>query len=150
MYFGSHAINMDTKGRLAIPAKPRDTLLSECSGRIVVTAHTEERCLLIYPEQEWQKLLPKIQSLPNINRRAAKMQRILIGYATPLEIDASNGRILIPPTLREYAGLEKKMMLVGQISKLELWSEDGWMSYIEKQNDDSHEETPSQLHDFSL
>lgn len=131
MYLGSQAISMDAKGRLAIPGKVRDSLLADCNGRIVVTAHTEERCLLIYPEQQWQQLLPKIESLPNINRKAAKMQRILIGYATPLEVDASNGRILLPPTLREYAGLDKKLMLVGQSNKLELWSEEEWFKYLD-------------------
>ncbi len=149
MYLGSNAINMDAKGRLAIPAKVRDALLSECGGRIVVTAHTEERCLLIYPEQQWQQLLPKIESLPNINRKAAKMQRILIGYATPLEIDEGNGRILLPPTLRDYAGLEKKLMLVGQSKKLELWSEEEWFKYLNEDGGDE-EEVPSQVLELSL
>jgi MraZ protein len=136
MYLSSHAISLDAKGRLAIPAKVRDALLSECGGRIVVTAHTEERCLLVYPEQQWQQLLPQIESLPNINRKAAKMQRLLLGYATPMEVDAGHGRVLIPPTLREYAGLEKKLMLVGQGKKLELWSEEEWAKYIAAEDED--------------
>ncbi len=144
MHLGSHAINMDAKGRLAIPAKVRDALLSECGGRIVVTAHTEERCLLIYPEQQWQLLLPQIENLPNINRKAAKMQRVLLGYATNLEIDESHGRILLPPTLREYAGLEKKLMLVGQGKKLELWSEEEWLKYLNG-NDDDGEAVPAEV-----
>lgn len=145
MYLGSNAITMDAKGRLAIPGKVRDALLSECQGRIVVTAHTEERCLLIYPEQQWQQLLPQVEKLPNINRKAAKMQRILIGYATPMEVDESNGRILLPPTLREYAGLEKKLMLVGQSNKLELWSEEEWFRYLEGGDDDNDELPPEVL-----
>lgn len=148
MYLGSNAISMDAKGRLAIPGKVRDALLSECEGRIVITAHTEERCLLIYPEQQWQQLLPKIESLPNINRKAAKMQRILIGYATPIEVDAGNGRILLPPTLREYAGLEKKLMLVGQSNKLELWSEEEWFKYLKAGDDD--DELPPEVLALSL
>lgn len=136
MYLSSHAISLDAKGRLAIPAKVRDALLSECGGRIVVTAHTEERCLLVYPEQQWQQLLPQIESLPNINRKAAKMQRLLLGYATPMEVDEGHGRVLIPPTLREYAGLEKKLMLVGQGKKLELWSEEEWAKYISAEDED--------------
>ncbi|MEE8060003.1 MAG: division/cell wall cluster transcriptional repressor MraZ [Pseudomonadales bacterium] len=145
MYLGSNAISMDVKGRLAIPAKVRDALLSECGGRIVVTAHTEERCLLIYPEQQWQQLLPQIESLPNINRKAAKIQRVLIGYATPLVIDAGNGRILLPSTLRDYAGLEKKLMLVGQSKKLELWSEGEWFKYLAVAGDDEGEVPPEVL-----
>lgn len=129
MYLGSHAINMDAKGRLAIPAKVRDQLVADCGGRLVITAHHQERCLLVYPEPEWDQLLPKIQKLPNITRGARLLQRLLIGYATPMELDG-NGRILLPSTLRDYAGLEKTLMLVGQGHKLELWSETGWFGWL--------------------
>lgn len=149
MYLGSNSISMDAKGRFAIPTKVRDSLLSDCGGRIVVTAHTEERCLLVYPEQQWQLLLPKIENLPNINRKAAKMQRLLLGYATPLEIDGSSARILLPPTLREYAGLEKKLMLIGQSKKLELWSEDEWFKYLGAV-DDGDDELPAEVLSLSL
>lgn len=148
MYLGSNAISMDAKGRLAIPAKVRDALLADCGGRIVVTAHTEERCLLVYPEQQWQQLLPQIESLPNINRKAAKMQRVLLGYATSIEVDEANGRILLPPTLREYAGLEKKLMLVGQGKKLELWSEEEWAKYLDAAGDE--DAIPSEVLSLSL
>lgn len=136
MYLGSYAINMDAKGRLAIPGKVRDTLIDDCGGSLVVTAHTEERCLLVYPEPQWRELLPRIEALPNINRKASRMQRLLLGYATSLEVDESNGRVLLPPTLREYAGLEKKLMLVGQGKKLELWSESNWFDYLDAGDDD--------------
>ena len=149
MYLGSNAISMDAKGRLAIPAKVRDALLSDCGGRIVVTAHTEERCLLVYPEQQWQQLLPQIENLPNINRKAAKMQRLLLGYATSLEIDEANGRVLLPPTLREYAGFDKKLMLVGQGKKLELWSETEWFKYLDAEGGDA-EDVPAEVLALSL
>jgi len=136
VYLGSYAINMDAKGRLAIPGKVRDTLMDDCGGSLVVTAHTEERCLLIYPEPQWRELLPRIEALPNINRKASRMQRLLLGYATSLEVDESNGRVLLPPTLREYAGLEKKLMLVGQGKKLELWSESNWFDYLDAGDED--------------
>lgn len=106
MYQGSHSINMDAKGRMAIPAKYRDDLAADCAGRIVMTAHTQDRCVLLYPEPEWQNILPKIEALPTFNKAALRAQRMLIGYACALELDG-NGRILVPPTLREYAGLEK-------------------------------------------
>ena len=147
MYLSSHAISLDAKGRLAIPAKVRDALLSECGGRIVVTAHPEERCLLVYPEQQWQQLLPHIESLPNMNRKAAKTQRLLLGYATPMEVDETHGRVLIPATLRDYASLEKKLMLVGQGKKLELWSEENWAKYIAAEDD---EEFPPEVLALSL
>ncbi len=135
MFIGSYAITMDAKGRMAIPAKVRDTLASICDGRLVVTAHTEERCLLVYPEPQWADLQPKIEALPNIHRKARRMQRLLLGYATPLELDG-NGLVLLPQTLRDYAGLEKKLMLIGQGKKLELWSEAGWYDELETGDDD--------------
>ncbi len=138
---------MDAKGRMAIPAKVRDTLASVCEGRLVVTAHTEERCLLVYPEPQWLDLQPKIEALPNIHRKARRMQRLLLGYATPLELDG-NGRVLLPQTLRDYASLEKKLMLIGQGKKLELWSESGWRQELDTGDDD--ESMPEEMLSLSL
>jgi len=147
VYQGSHAINMDAKGRLAVPAKYRELLASACDGRIVMTAHTEDKCVLVYPETEWQNILPKIEALPTFNKAALRAQRLLIGYACTLELDA-NGRVLVPPTLREYAGLEKKLMLVGLGKKFELWSEESWLSSVADSNDDS--ELPDEMMSLSL
>jgi MraZ protein len=138
---------MDVKGRMAIPTKVRDALNSCCEGRIVVTANTEERCLLVYPESQWLEILPKIESLPSFNKAARRAQRLLIGYATPLEMDA-NGRVLVPPTLREYAGLDKKVMLVGQGKKLELWSEERWEQWLDQEDSDA--EMPVEMMNLSL
>lgn len=138
---------MDAKGRLAIPAKIRDALVSDCQGRLVITAHTEERCLLVYPEPQWLDLLPKIEALPNIHRKARMAQRLLLGYATPLELDG-NGRVLLPSTLRDYACLEKKLLLVGQGKKLELWSESNWFDWLNAAGDD--DEMPEEMLTLSL
>ncbi len=146
-FLGSHAINMDAKGRLAIPARVREDLETLCGGRIVLTAHTEERCLLVYPEPQWEEILPKIEALPSFNKAVRRTQRLLIGYATPLELDGA-GRVLVPQPLRDYAGLEKKLYLVGQGRKLELWSEDRWMAWLEE--DDSDEEIPEEMKSLSL
>jgi len=121
---------MDAKGRFAVPTRFREALTASCGGRLVVTAHNEERCLLIYPEPQWQELLPKIEALPNLNKAASRLQRLIIGYACPMEMDG-NGRLLLPQTLRDYAGLDKKLMLVGQGKKLELWSEKRWFDWLE-------------------
>jgi MraZ protein len=137
---------MDPKGRMAIPARIRDELVESCGGRLVVTAHTEDRCLLIYPQPEWLNLLPQIEALPSFNKVSQRVKRILIGYATPLEID-TNGRVLVPPTLREYANLDKKMMLVGQGKKLELWSEESWLALLDAPVDD---DMPSEMLSLSL
>ena len=146
-FLGSHAINMDAKGRLAIPARVREDLSELCGGRIVLTAHTEERCLLVYPEPQWDEILPKVEALPSFNKVARRAQRLLIGFATPLELDGA-GRILVPPTLREYAGLEKKLLLIGQGRKLELWSEDRWMTWLDEAEGD--DEMPEEMQSLSL
>jgi MraZ protein len=137
---------MDPKGRMAIPTRIREELVASCDGRLVVTAHTQDRCLLVYPEPEWLELLPQIEALPSFNKVSQRTKRILIGYATPLEIDTS-GRVLVPPTLREYANLDKKIMLVGQGKKLELWSEESWLALLNEQAD---EEIPSEMLSLSL
>lgn len=137
---------MDAKGRLAIPAKHRDTLASLCDSRIVMTAHTQDRCVLMYPETEWQAILPKIEALPTFNRAALRAQRLLIGYATTLELDG-NGRVLVPPTLRDYGNLDKKLMLVGLGKKFELWSEEAWLQTVAATEDD---EMPAEMLSLSL
>ena len=137
---------MDPKGRMTIPTRIRDALMESCGGRLVVTAHTEDRCLLVYPEPEWLTLLPQIEALPSFNKVSQRVKRILIGYASTLDIDA-NGRVLVPPTLREYANVDKKMMLVGQGKKLELWSEDSWLALLNEPADD---EIPSEMLSLSL
>ena len=137
---------MDPKGRMAIPTRIREELAESCGGRLVITAHTEDRCLLVYPEPEWLALLPQIEALPSFNKASQRVKRILIGYATTLDIDSS-GRVLVPPTLREYAKIDKKMMLVGQGKKLELWSEESWLALLDAPADD---EIPSEMLSLSL
>ncbi|MDQ2075078.1 division/cell wall cluster transcriptional repressor MraZ [Marinimicrobium sp. ABcell2] len=141
MFTGSHSINMDPKGRMAIPTRIRDALLASCNGRLVLTAHPEERCLLVYPEPQWQEILPQLQALPGMRKASRRIQRLLIGYACPLELDG-NGRILVPPTLRSYAGMDKKLMLVGLGNKLELWSEDSWSALLDEPGE---EDLPEEL-----
>ncbi|MEJ2441996.1 MAG: division/cell wall cluster transcriptional repressor MraZ [Exilibacterium sp.] len=147
MFLGGHAINMDAKGRMAVPARIREELVSVCGGRLVLTAHTEERCLLVYPEPQWDEILPKIEALPSFNKVARRAQRLLIGYACPIQMDA-NGRVLVPPTLRDYAGLEKRLMLVGQGKKLELWSESHWSAWLDESDDE--DVIPEEMQSLSL
>ncbi len=135
MFYGSHAINMDTKGRIAIPTRVRELLQESCNGRIVMTAHTENRCLHLFPEPQWEEILPKIEEFPTFNKVSRRAKLLLMGHACPLELDA-NGRVLLPPTLREYAGLQKKLMLVGQGKSMELWSDEQFSRYIDEPIDD--------------
>lgn len=136
---------------MAVPTRIREVLMEECGGRIVITVNPEadlaERCLLVYPETEWLQILPKVQALPTFNKATRRIQRLMIGYATPLELDG-NGRVLLPPTLRSYAGLDKKLMLVGQGNKLELWSEERWESLLDDFGGD--DEIPPELMSLSL
>lgn len=149
MYLGSDVINMDAKGRFSVPTRIREDLSSECGGRLVITAHPKERCLLVYPEPRWETLLEEIQSLPNLSDGAVRLQRLLIGYACRLELDGS-GRLLLPPTLRHYANLGKKLMLVGQGQKLELWSEEGWNEWLRNSQPQSDSEMTAEMANLSL
>ncbi len=151
MFRGLSAVNLDAKGRLAIPMKYRQLLVDLCAGRLVATIDTEERCLLIYPEGEWDLIQAKIEALPSFNPSARRIQRLLIGHATDIELDA-NGRILLSQPLREYAQLDKETVLLGQGKKLELWSKDLWNSrrddYIAEVN--SPDALPDELLNLSL
>jgi len=125
VFRGVNAINMDVKGRLAIPARYRQVLRDRCDGALVATIDTDEPCLLIYPLDDWESIERKIEALPSLHPVTRRIQRLLIGHATDVELDGS-GRILIPPLLRDYAGLEKRTVLLGQGKKFELWAEDCW------------------------
>jgi MraZ protein len=120
-------INMDAKGRLAMPARQREPLLAECAGQVVVTIDTQSDCLVIYPLPEWERIEAEVQNLPALKPAVKRFQRLLLGYATDLELDG-NGRLLLPQPLRDYGQFDKKLVLVGQGNKLELWSEVLWLS----------------------
>jgi MraZ protein len=124
LFRGGSTINLDAKGRLAFPTRYRNALDERCEGRIVLTVH-DDRCLLLYPYPDWDEIERKLVRLPNQNRRTRTLQRMLLGHATELEID-KNGRILIPPRLREFAGLEKRVVLAGLGNKFEIWNEEAW------------------------
>lgn len=126
MFRGVAKLNLDSKGRLAVPAKHREALLDRGAGKLVVTADPS-KCLLIYPQPEWEPIQDKLMSMPSFNARARSLQRLLVGYAEDVEIDSA-GRILLSLPLREFAGLEKHVMLVGQGAKFELWDEARWLA----------------------
>lgn len=125
MFRGSNEINMDAKGRMAVPSRYRDALLAQSDGQLVATIDIEDRCLFLYPLPAWQEIETQIARLPTFNPDTRRLQRLLIGHARELDLDG-NGRVLIPPELRTYAGLEKQVVLVGQGHRFELWSTDNW------------------------
>ena len=151
MFRGVQHINMDAKGRLAMPARQREPLLTQCAGQIVVTIDTQSSCLAIYPLPEWERIEREIQNLPALKPAVKRFQRLMLGYATDLELD-NNGRMLLPQPLREYAQLDKKLVLVGQGNKLELWSEALWIVERDRALSDvgADEEVPDELLSLNL
>lgn len=124
MFQGAAALNLDAKGRLAIPARHRDALASAAEGHLVISAHPH-RCLILYPRPAWEPIRDKIMAAPSLEKQSAQLQRLLVGFAEDQEIDAA-GRILISPVLREFAALDKQVMLVGQGTHFEIWSSEAW------------------------
>ena len=123
MYFGETAINLDAKGRLAIPMRYRDPIQEQCSGRLVLTYSAfDSGALYLYPEQEWERVRDEVTSLSTFNPGHRSLQRKLVGSASAVEPDA-NGRIQLPQTLRQVAGLEKKVVLLGMGNRFEIWNE---------------------------
>lgn len=130
MFRGIAEIHLDPKGRLAIPAKYRDVLDELCRGQLVATIDIQDTCLRIYPLPVWQQIESQLEALPSTNPGIRRIQRLLLGYASELEMDG-NGRVLLPLSLRKYAQLDKKMVLVGQGKKFELWSEENWQGCLD-------------------
>ena len=147
MYRGVTLLNIDGKSRAAVPTKYREVLMAESSGSIVITAHPHG-CLLMYPRTAWEPIQQKIMQLSSFDKKSSKFQRLLVGYAEDISIDAS-GRFLISSELRCFSNIEKIAMLVGQGSHFELWSEDRWTQQVQdiSGEDDS---LPEELEGFSL
>jgi MraZ protein len=124
LFKGGSTINLDAKGRLALPTRYRSELIERSEGRVVITVH-DDVCLLLYPQPDWDEIERKLARLPNQNRRTRTLQRMLLGHATELEMD-KNGRVLIPPRLREFAGLDRRVVLAGLGNKFEIWNEETW------------------------
>jgi len=121
MFGGVSSMNLDSKGRLAIPAKHRDALLARSEGKLVITVEPSG-CLLIYPEPDW---IPVRDQLNTLSGPQMGLRRLIVGHAEEIEMDTS-GRILVPPALRQRAQLDKAVALVGMGNKFELWDEAKW------------------------
>ncbi len=125
MFRGINPINLDTKGRFAMPTRYRDRIAEICDSQLIATIDTQDRCLWIYPLPQWEQIEAKLMELPTYDPVARRIQRLLLGHATELDIDTA-GRVLLPQSLRDYALLDKKIVLIGQGKRFELWSEDVW------------------------
>ena len=123
MFFGETAINLDAKGRLAIPMRYRDAIQEACEGRLVLTYSAfDSGALYIYPEQHWERVRDEVTGLSTFNPGHRSLQRKLVGSASAVEPDG-NGRIQLPQTLRQVAGLEKRVVLMGMGNRFEIWNE---------------------------
>lgn len=137
VFRGVNSINLDAKGRLAVPTRYRAELQDACDRQMIVTIAINDKCigekgcLWLYPLPEWEKLENTISKQPTLNKMAIKLRRFLIGNATECEMDAQ-GRLLLPEKLRNFAGMEKRIILVGQLNKFEIWNESAW---INKENE---------------
>ena len=131
MFIGEYAHILDTKGRLAIPAKFRAKL----SEGAVVTRGLDN-CLFLYPKKDWNKLAQKLVLLPISQSNSRAFARLMLAGAMDVEID-SQGRILIPNYLRSYASLKKKIIIAGLFNRLEVWDEDNWRVYKNKTEKES-------------
>src|SRR4051812_28630939 len=129
MFQGAAALSLDAKGRMAVPSRHRDALLAAGEGRLVVTAHPH-RCLLLYPQPAWVPIRAQILAAPSLQAESAMVRRLLVGFAEDIELDSS-GRLLLSPSLRQYAALDKELWLVGQGSHFEIWSDAGWRAQQE-------------------
>jgi len=130
MFRGASKVTLDAKGRLAIPSRYRERLMSRAEGRLVATVDRDQ-CLLIYPLPDWEEIERRLDRTPNLKHQVRQLQRLIVGYATDLEMDG-HGRILISRELRDFAGLDKQAMLVGQGKKFELWDEERWNARLDE------------------
>jgi len=119
MFMGTYEHGLDAKGRVIIPAKLREDL-----GESFVVTLGLDGCLFAYPMNEWEGFIEKLKELPG-TKEARMLQRHFLANAAPCELD-KQGRILVPATLREFAGLEKDVVLTGNINRIEIWSKEKW------------------------
>lgn len=143
MFLGEFSHSIDTKGRLAIPAKFRVRL-----GEGAVVTRGLDGCLVIYPAQEWQEFAEKLDRLPSTQPDVRNFKRFIFSGATECDFDRQ-GRVLIPAFLREYAGLDETAIVVGQYSKVEIWSRSRWEA-ARPSVDDSGEQFAERLSSLSL
>ncbi|NJP36453.1 division/cell wall cluster transcriptional repressor MraZ [Alkalicoccus luteus] len=129
MFIGEFEHQMDTKGRMIIPAKFREDL-----GSGFVVTRGMDQCLFVYPQEEWQKMESKLRELPFTKKDARAFTRFFFSGATECDLDKQN-RINIPASLRNYAGLEKECVVIGVSSRVEIWDKAAWDSYMDESAD---------------
>ena len=147
---GATKVTLDDKGRMVMPTRYRERLREQAQGRLVVTVDRDQ-CLLVYPLNEWEQIERKLMALPTLHAQSRRLQRLMVGHATDLELDG-HGRLLLPPELREFAGLDRHAMLVGQGGRFELWDEARWTERRDfwLKSEESTTDLPAELDSLSL
>ncbi len=125
MFSGNSTLSLDEKGRLAIPSRYRTRLNEMCDGHMIQTISPLDRCVWIYPQTEWEIIDAKLRQLSDFDKQSRRTKQMMLGYAEECRLD-SHGRIRVPASLKEYAGLEKQAVILGQGNKFELWDESAW------------------------
>jgi len=152
MFRGATLVNLDSKGRIAIPVRYRNLLLEESQGQMVCTIDLHQPCLLLYTLPEWEIIEQKLSRLSSMIPAERRIQRLLLGHASECQMDSA-GRLLLASTLRQHAGLNKEVMLVGQFNKFELWDEQTWYQQVRDDIDAEHssqQPLSERLQDLSL
>ncbi len=151
MLRGVSQVSLDAKGRFAVPQRYREALGANGTNgtnTLVMTADPS-RCLLLYSTAEWEPIEQKLMGLSSFNASTRALQRLLVGHADDVEMDAT-GRLLVPPALRLYAALDKRIVLVGQGNKFEIWDESRWNEVTAAAVSFSDGGLPPELEGFSL
>lgn len=143
MFTGEYQHALDSKGRVTIPSRLREAL----GERFLITKGLD-RCIFVYPLSEWARLQQKLRKLKMTNPQSRAFKRIVFSGAMEVESD-KQGRVLIPNKLREYAGIEKDVILIGVGERVEIWSENAWNDYYEEA-DSNYEELAEKLVDYDL
>lgn len=147
MFRGRYEHTIDAKGRTSVPARYRDALSAANERRIVVTSALDP-CLVAYAPAEWAAFEEKLARLPQFDRAVQKLRRIYVSGAVECEFD-DVGRILVPPTLREHAGLKKDVLWAGAGRYAELWDKEAWQRHFET-TDDEKRDIASRLAELGL
>lgn len=132
MFRGESNLSLDGKGRMAVPTRYREPLRDICGGKLIATVSLLDPCLVVYPLPEWQRIEERLKSLPAFDRKAQTIRQLVIGRASDLELD-SQGRVLLPQYLREFAHLDKRIKMVGQVNNFEIWDEETWNDWCTEQ-----------------
>ncbi|MGD8346448.1 MAG: division/cell wall cluster transcriptional repressor MraZ [Lysobacterales bacterium] len=143
MFFGETAINLDAKGRLAIPMRYRDAIQDAAGGQLVLTYSAfDNGALYLFPKEKWEAVRDEVMKLSTYEPRHRSLQRKLVGSASTVEPDA-NGRIQIPLTLRQVAGLEKRVVMLGMGERFEIWNE-GVLNSTRLEDNSASEDSPTE------